>query len=254
VPGAGGLTVKLGGRVSQVRTVAAVGSGVWSDLDARVQLASSGGALLVARAVGSGTAELLADIAPLSNAALARRDDAALGLALAGPTARPVVFLESVHGFAPSGLAAIPARWRWFLIGLVAAAALLAAARARRLGDPDPPALPAPPPRAAYVAALAGLLARVRDRAAATERLRAAAVATVRRRAQLGPRAGESQLRDAALAQGLTPELARALTEVPGDDRQLLDLGRAVAALGIAAHTAADLRAAPDAPTGGGSR
>ena len=45
-----------------------------------------------------GRAVLLADAAPLVNSRLARRDDAAFALALAG-AGRPVAFVESVHGY-----------------------------------------------------------------------------------------------------------------------------------------------------------
>ena len=77
------------------------------------------------RASGAGRAVLLADAAPLVNSRLARRDDAAFALAVAGP-GRPVAFVESVHGYGrASGWGALPGRFRGALV-------LLGARRARR--------------------------------------------------------------------------------------------------------------------------
>ena len=56
---------------------------------------------------------------PLQNRGLARADNAALGIALAGGAERPVAFLETVHGYGVSrGFGGLPANVRWALLGL----------------------------------------------------------------------------------------------------------------------------------------
>src|SRR5207249_7350779 len=103
-------------------------------------------------AVGRGRVALLADASPLQNRFLGEADDAALGLALAGPRKRPVAFVESVHGYGrASGVRAIPTSWRWALGGLVLAALVLIWARGRRLGPAERTTRDLPPPRRDYV-------------------------------------------------------------------------------------------------------
>lgn len=123
------------------------------------------GAPPVRRRIGHGEVLLLADPAPLRNRALAAGDHAALGLQLAGPPARRVAFVESVHGYHEArGLGALPGRLQTclWLLGLAALAFLVA--RGRRLGPPEALARELPPPRRAHVDALAAALARTRDR------------------------------------------------------------------------------------------
>jgi hypothetical protein len=104
---------------------------------------------------------LLADATPLQNAFLDRTDNAALALGLAGGPSRPVVFSESVHGYGTAtGLAALPERWKWALALAGLATVVMMWARARRIGPPDEIGRELPPPRVAYVDALAGILAR----------------------------------------------------------------------------------------------
>jgi hypothetical protein len=117
------------------------------------------------RRVGHGEALLLTDATPLRNRALGTGDHAALGLQLAGPPARRVAFVESVHGYHDArGLAALPARVRacLWLLGLAALAFLIL--RGRRLGPPEEQARRLPPARREHVEALAAALARTRDR------------------------------------------------------------------------------------------
>lgn len=147
---------------SGVNLVGSAGTGAWSD--AGGTLPALGGArssLLTVVTLGAGRTALLADSSPLQNRLLAHADDAALGLALAGAPGRPVAFEEASHGYgASSGLAALPARWKWALLGLVIAALLAVAAKIRRLGPAAPPPVPALPPRRVHVEALASALAR----------------------------------------------------------------------------------------------
>ena len=117
--------------------------------------------LLVVARSGRGSVALLADASPLQNRLLGTADGAALGLALAG--GRPVVFLETVHGYGVSrGLSALPTRVKWTLLGLLAAGLLALWTAGRRLGPPEGDDAPPAPARIEYVEALAGALARTK--------------------------------------------------------------------------------------------
>jgi hypothetical protein len=136
--------------------------GAWTDEGGgRALVGDPESSLVVEVAEGGGVALLLADVSPLQNRLLDEGGNAALGLRLAGPPERPVVFVESVHGYGlGAGLAALPARARWTLAGLGLAAVVWLWARAMRLGPPEQRARALPPPRRSYVEALAATLAR----------------------------------------------------------------------------------------------
>jgi hypothetical protein len=186
------------------------------------------GPIVLVRTAGEGRIALVADPSPLQNRLLDDADNAALALALAGPG--PVTFVESVHGYGTAtGLAALPARFRWGLILLGLAGLLLIAARWPRLGPPEPPEEPLFPPRRAYVDALAATLARSRDRASAVESVRSAARERLARRAALPRDADAAAWADAARAAGLPDDEARALMDDTGDDG--IAAGRALARL-----------------------
>jgi hypothetical protein len=188
--------------VSRVQTAS---EGSWSSTGgARPALGLRGRDLLVVAPVGHGRIALLADPSPLQNRLLAHADDAQLGLSLAGPASRPVAFVESVHGYGrTSGLGAVPGRWWFALGGLVFATLLLMWARGRRLGPPEALERPLPPPRREYVEALAALVERTRDPAAAVEPVQAELRRRLERHGPAGLSAGEVE---AALAAPKRPE------------------------------------------------
>jgi hypothetical protein len=138
------------------------GDGAWSDEGAGTATVGRADASLVVEVrEGRGVAVLLADVSPLQNRLLDEGSNAALGIELAGPDDRPVVFVESVHGYGlGSGLAALPARWKWTLAWSTLGALLWLWARAMRLGPPEQKERTLPPARRAYVEALAATLAR----------------------------------------------------------------------------------------------
>jgi hypothetical protein len=157
------VPLQPGAETASVRSVATAGDGAWTDTaGARATLGfAPGRSLLLTMAVGAGTIELLADGSPLQNRLLSHADNAQFALDLAGPSGRPIVFVESVHGYGLArGLSALPAQW-WLSLALLTLAGLaFVLARGRRLGAPDvSPPLP-PPPRRAYVDAVALLLRR----------------------------------------------------------------------------------------------
>jgi hypothetical protein len=159
------VPLQPGAETASVRSVATAGDGVFTETaGARATLGSAPDrALLLTMTVGPGTLELLADASPLQNRLLAHADNAQFALDLVGPAGRPIVFVESVHGYGLArGLSALPSQW-WLSLGLLAVAGLaFVLARGRRLGAPDvSPPLP-PPPRRAYVDAVALLLRRTR--------------------------------------------------------------------------------------------
>lgn len=145
-----------------VRTVRTAGEGHWEALGPALPLLAAGGrAPLAYEPAGAGRVILVADPSPLQNRLLDQADNAALALALAGEG--PLAFVEGVHGYGRGrGLGALPANARWALWLLLAAALALMLSRGRRLGPPEAARRDLPPPRAAYVDAMAATLARGR--------------------------------------------------------------------------------------------
>ena len=212
-----------------LRSVVSAGEGGFSALGGAQPALGDAPALLAVARAGRGRALLLADSSPLQNRLLARADNAALGLALAGPAGRPVTFVESVHGYGrATGLAAIPLRWRYALAFAVLAGLLWLASRARRLGPPELTGETPTPARREHVEALALGLRRARDAGVALEPVQAAARAQVIRRAALRPDAPDAAVRDAALRLGFEEDEAAALCGARDADRALA-LGRALA-------------------------
>ena len=172
-----------------LRSVASAGEGGFSALGGAQPALGDAPALLAVARSGRGRALLLADSSPLQNRLLAQADNAALGLALAGPAGRPVTFAESVHGYGrATGLAAIPVRWRFALAFAVLAGLLWLASRARRLGPPELTGETPTPARREHVEALALGLRRARDAGRGARAVQAAARAQVIRRAALRAR------------------------------------------------------------------
>jgi len=206
--------------VARVKTS---GDGRWKEKGATL------GSLLIVRRVGSGRVALLADTSPLQNRLLDEADNAAFALALSGQG--PLTFVESVHGYGPQrGLAAIPARFGWALLGLLLAALVFMLARGRRLGPPERERRDLPPPRRAYVDALAATMARGKEREAAVAPVREEARRRLARRAGLREDAPEAWL-EAARSEGLDDDEARALSGRAEDDAAVVATGRALAAL-----------------------
>lgn len=214
-----------------VERVQTAGDGRWTRAgDAQRALAGNAGSLLLVRQVGRGRIALLADTSPLQNRLLGKRDNAALALALSGRG--PLTFVESVHGYGPQrGLAAIPARFGWALIGLLLAALVFMAARGRRLGPPERERRELAPPRRAYVDSLAATMARGKAREEAVAPVREEARRRLARRAGLREDADREAWLAAARDAGLDDDAARALTGRTTDDEAVVAAGRALAAL-----------------------
>jgi len=189
-----------------------------------------GEGLVATRRVGSGTVELLADSSPLQNRLLGNADNAAFGLALAGPPSRPVEFLESYHGYgAGSGLSALPLAWKLLLGGLGLAALAYMVAKGRRFGPPEEESRNLAPPRREYVDSLAAVVARSKQRDDAVRPVRREARGAVLRRASFGRDAGDDVVRVAAERLGLADEDAEALLQPVRTDADVIALGRAAA-------------------------
>ncbi|HEY4236094.1 MAG TPA: DUF4350 domain-containing protein [Gaiellaceae bacterium] len=188
------------------------------------------GRILVTARVGRGMVQLLADSSPLQNRLLGSGDNAAFGLALAGPRNRPVEFLESYHGYGTgSGLSALPLAWKLLLGGLGLAALVYMVARGRRFGPPEEEGRSLAPPRREYVDSLAAVVARSKRRDAAVEPVQHEARDAVLRRASLPPDVDNHVVRVAAKRLGLADEDAEALLRRPQTDAEVLALGRVAA-------------------------
>ena len=179
--------------------------GAWEELGGALPiLATPAGPVAAVAEQDAGRAVLLADAAPLHNDALARADNAAFGLAAAGGADRPVVFLETVHGYGEAtGLAALPGRALWVLAGLALAALALVWSMARRLGPAEDEARALAPPRRDYVEALAAALAATGDREGVAGAAARGARLRLEARAGLPPGADDAALREAAARFGL---------------------------------------------------
>ncbi len=182
---------------------------------------------VVAGPVGAGHVVALADSSLLQNANLARADNAALALGAAGGRDRPVVFVESVHGYAETGLAAVPSSWKWMAAGL--GVALLAGlwSAGTRLGPPEPQQRALRPPRRAHVEAIAAGLDQVATAPAAAEPLRVAGRAALTAHLGIDPGASTSVLARAAEDAGIDARDVAVLDRPAGD----LDDARAIGAL-----------------------
>jgi hypothetical protein len=151
--------------VAGITEVRAAGPGSWRDSAGGLPvLAGDGRVLAVVADVDRGRVVALADPSPLQNRLLDEAGNAAFALAAAGDGQRPVRFAESVHGYGEAGgLGALPDRWVFAaLVGFLAVVTWMWS-RGRRLGPPDQPVRELPPPRRAYVDALAAALARTRQ-------------------------------------------------------------------------------------------
>ena len=234
-PGPGGAGGTVAPEVEGVRLVRAARLGSWREPGGLepILAGDAGRVIAVAGDVELGRVVALADPSPVQNALLAADDNAVLGLALPGGPGRAVLFAEGAHGYGRGeGLAALPRRWRLALAGLGLAAAVWLLARSRRLGPPEDEARPLPPPRWAYVDAVAGTLARTRRPHEAVEPVRRRARELIARRAALPADAGPDDLYRAAVRLGIPEdEAAACLTGSAADDAGVLAAGRALARL-----------------------
>jgi hypothetical protein len=215
-----------------IGTVESAGDGAWDDPGGTLPLLGDRDRVLATVAsVGAGRVVALADASPLQNRLLAEADNAAFGLAVAG-AGRPVAFAEAQHGYGRrTGLGAIPARWRWALAGGFLAAIVWMWSRGRRLGPPDDVEREVPPARRAYVDAMAGALARTRQRDVVAAPLQERARRRLAARAGLGPDATDDELRRVAREVPLPPEEVDALFHPCRTDDDVVAVGRALARL-----------------------
>jgi hypothetical protein len=223
-------------RTSATGAAASAESGISAEsAGVHTLLAGSGGALALLADVGRGRLVLLASSSPLDNGCLARADDAAFALDLAGPAGTPVTFDEYDHleTSSGSGIAGLPGHWQAALLLALVAVVVWILSAGRRFGPPVRTERELVPPRIAHVDAVAALLA-----SGSPARL-AAGAAPLRRAAReqlsrtLGARgdATDAELVTRAAATALPPELVAAIVAEPRSEKDLLALGRACATL-----------------------
>lgn len=231
--------------VSGLGAVLTTGFFAWSESGETAPLLELDDDRLVAVAadVGAGRVIALAGTEMLHNQLLARADNAAFGLALAGSAGRPVAFAEFEHGYGGElGVFAIPDRWEWMLAGLTLAVLVWMWSRGKRFGPADQIEPEAVPPRRLYVDAVAALLAKTKQPAVAAEPLRRHAIDRLLARAGRSATAGVSiaaapadrgaEVREAGAALGLEPGDITTLLRPAADDVELLELGRVAARIG----------------------
>ncbi|MGD0873430.1 MAG: DUF4350 domain-containing protein [Acidimicrobiales bacterium] len=201
----------------------------------RTLVGGTRGALALIADVGRGRLVLLASSSPLDNGLLARGDDAAFALDLAGPAGTAVAFDEYDHlqTSSGSGIAGLPGHWQAGLLLALVAVVVWILSAARRFGPPVRASRELIPPRIAHVDAVAALLAsgppgRVAAGAAPLRKAAREQLCHVLR----APRdATDSELLTRAATTPLPSELVRSIVAEPRSEQDLLALGRAYATL-----------------------
>jgi hypothetical protein len=216
--------------VGGVTRVHGEGAGSWAPVGTGLPVLGGGDRVvaLVADA-GAGRVVALADATPLQNDHLADADAARFALAAAGEAGRPVLFDEASHGYAAGGAGVLPAAWTRALWVAFAAVLLLLWSRARRLGPPEEADRPLPPPRRAYVDALAVSLARTGQPAEALADLQARGRADLALRLGLPADARRDDVAAAARRVGVDEADVAALFDAPTGADDVIDVGRAAA-------------------------
>jgi len=224
-----------GGRFDPVTDVRSRARGQFAGLGSStpVVTASTGpGTLVSIERVGDGTIVFIADVSPLTNEMLATGDNAAFGVALAGPDDARVAFMEGVHGYRDTtGLASLPSRWQRALVLLGVSAALAVWARGRRLGPPEDRARPLPPARGEYLEAIATTLRRAGKPAEASAPLQREVRRLLRARGLAADTESPPALTRALAAAGLDEHESRVVVAGVRDDADLLAAGRALSRL-----------------------
>ena len=219
--------------VAGVATVESAGAGAWTDAGIGLPvLGGAEGVLATVAAAGAGRVVALADASPLQNRLLARSDNATFALAAVGGAGRPVVFAEAQHGYGrETGLGAVPSRWRWAVtLGFVATVVWMWS-RGRRLGPADEAERTLPPPRRAYVEAMAAALARTRQPDVVVADLQDRARRRLAERAALPEDAADDDLRRVAAEVGLSRQEVDALFRPARSDADVVAVGRAATRL-----------------------
>lgn len=214
------------------RSIAGDAGTRWVDLPAVTVHVVDGSArpVVVSAPLGAGQVVALADADLLHNDNLARADNAALALGLAGGDGRTVVFVESVHGFSERGLDAVPAAWRWTAAGLAMAFIAGLWWAGSRFGPPEPVSRALRPPRVDHVRAVAADLDRVQPSPAqAVEPLARANRLQLAERLGVAPDATEAVFHAAARDVGLDPALVAAVVNDPPDLAAALAVGELAA-------------------------
>ena len=221
--------------VAGVSEVVSSGSGgSWSSAGRTQPLLTSidgqGPYLATAASVGSGRLVMVADSSVFSNALLASADNAQFALDVVGPNGRAVAFDEAAHGFGTSfGWGGLPLRAQWALIIAAIAALGWMWSRAWRFGPPELVGRALPPPRRAYVDALATSLVRARPRYEAVAPVRTAVLERVAARAGVAPGAPIDLLYARAAEAGVPELVVAAVTRDVQTDEDAVALGRALA-------------------------
>lgn len=84
---------------------------------------------------GAGDVIALIDSSPISNAYIAKSDNALFSLRIAGKQGNTITFIEGIHGYdEKSGFAGLPLSWQIAIVGLLVAFVLFGCAQGRRFG------------------------------------------------------------------------------------------------------------------------
>jgi hypothetical protein len=222
--------------VSGVGQVVSSGQGSWSGIgDAQPLLSGNGTYLALTQRVGDGTLVLLASAAPLQNRLIGQADNAVFGIDIGLSEEKVVAFDEYDHGFGQvgGGVGGLPPYWQaGLLLGLAAVLVWLLSA-VRRFGPPEDPERVLPPPRVAYVDAVATLMSTTPPERAssATGSLQVRAREGLCRRIGLPTDASDLEIARVAAGTGISHDLVTAVLGTPQTVDDLVAVGRISAEL-----------------------
>jgi hypothetical protein len=201
------------------------GNVVWSGTGSMLPVVGNrNGTLAAVQYIGQGQLVAISDASIVSNAGLSQVDNALLGVLAVGAPGPTVKFIEYLHGFEqPAGLAALPTRWKQALLVLALAGLVWLLSHAKRLGPPQQVERPLPPPRAAYVDAVAATLAASQSDDATASLQHQIDVELARRGADIG---SSADVIDVAIRSGVDPEVARRALRGSNRERDLVAKAR----------------------------
>lgn len=202
---------------SGVSSVVGAGGGSWEPGSA-LPILGDGTVSAAIAASGDGSIVFLADPTVLHNGFLDRSDNAAFGMAIAGDRER-VMFAETFHGYEEAtGFGALPAAGRAAIFLLLVGVLMVMLAYGRRFGPPDRIRRDFPPPRRAYVDALASSLAKMKDPHEVVGPLRSRARSALARRLHVANHVSDDELLAVASRHGVERDAQTLLRPVRNQD------------------------------------
>lgn len=224
------LEVWVPGRLTgSARSLAGDAGTRWRDIGELVPVAGADGRpFAVTGSVDSGRLIGLADSTPLHNRNIARADNAAFGLALAGDG--PVTIVDRTAEPGATGLAAVPSGWKWTAAFLAVTATAFLWMAGTRFGPAEPQERELRPARLDHVdAVVAGIARQKPSPALATDRMRRRERHALTTELRIDADTSDAVVRTTATTASIPAERIDAVLTEPRSDADALALGRIAA-------------------------